>query len=39
MAFSSMTGPRDVFTMIADDFIMASSSAPIMWWVDAFSGT
>ena len=27
-AGSSITGPREVFTMIADDFIMASSWAP-----------
>ena len=39
IAFSSITGPREVFTMIADFFIAASSCAPIMWRVESFSGT
>ena len=39
IACSSITGPREVFTMIADFFINASSSAPIMWRVESFRGT
>ena len=39
IAFSSITGPREVFTMIADFFITASSCLPIMWRVLSFSGT
>ena len=38
-AFSSITGPREVLMMIAFGFISSSSSLPIMWRVESFSGT